>query len=262
MSKPENTQHGFKTFFGLNTPHKFPSKNEDRNNFLDLSLDLYPTGSVWRMSEESSLRKLHQGFNMSFLRLKKMSDSVINKVYPDNQEFDKEDCFYWENKLGLTTNEDLALYLRKDIILRKITFPRNFIARQGVLYMQEQLDIYGFNCKIYENKFFDINGNLYQKTPLEIYDDGVSAVQHGNDTQHGNGTQHGSGNFDVIANSHLDENFAIGGDENLWATFFIAAKNSINERATIDLSRKREFRELILKLKPAHLVAFVFANYN
>ena len=262
MSKPENTQHGENTKFGLNTPHKYPSKNEDKNNFLDLAINLYPTGSVWNMSEESFLRKLHSGFNISFLRLKKQADSIINKTYPDNQEFEEEDCLYWENKLGLMTNGNLSLNLRKDIILRKMTFPRNFKARQGILYLQEQLDVYGFDCKIYENKFFDSNGNLYQKTAMEIFGNSPSVIQHDEDIQHGGGTQHGSGNFDVIANNHLDENFPIGGDENLWATFFIAAKNSMYEKGNVPLSRKREFRELILKLKPAHLVAFLFINYN
>ena len=261
MSRPEQTQHGFKSKFGLNTPHKYPDKNQDKKVLLDLSSDLYPTGRAWDLSDGSDLNLLHQAFNLSFERLKADSDSLINFLLPDNNEFSVEDARYWENKYGLISNENLSLSLRKEILLRKISFPGRFKTRQNILYINEQLEVYGFDVKAYENKFFDVNGNIYYKSASDVFLSSLAQVQHGDETQHGEGTQHGSGNFDLIANSYFDENYSIGGDENLWATFFIASKSSLEEQGYISSSRKREFRELILKLKPAHLVAFTFINY-
>ena len=86
-------------------------------------------------------------------------------------------------------------------------------------------------------------------------------TQHGWPTQHGP-TQHGKGVFDVIANTIETESYNIGGNQNLWSTFFIASKDGLTKAGIIELSRKREFKELILKLKPAHLVAFCLISYQ
>ena len=64
-----------------------------------------------------------------------------------------------------------------------------------------------------------------------------------------------------IANDVNEENYSIGGNENLYATFFIASPVSLLEKGTVSNNRKKEFKELVLKLKPAHLVAFTFINY-
>ena len=37
-----STQHGPKTPFGLKTPHKFPSKTSDAEDFMRLVNQLYP----------------------------------------------------------------------------------------------------------------------------------------------------------------------------------------------------------------------------
>ena len=63
----------------------------------------------------------------------------------------------------------------------------------------------------------------------------------------------------VIANdSNTNESYTYGGDVNLWSTFFIASRNSVNEPAKIKSSDLENFRKLILKIKPAHLIAFLF----
>jgi len=49
-------------------------------------------------------------------------------------------------------------------------------------------------------------------------------------------------------------------EEKLRFTFFVGGSGYPN-RASVPLSRKDEFRHLILKLKPAHSVAFLYIDY-
>lgn len=254
----KSTAHGLKTPHGFKTPHKFPSKTSTKEDLANLVINLYPTGRVWNMSENSNFFKLHKGLNTLILAFLEDSYATIDSSFPDNANFTIDDATLWEYSLGLTLSPDLDLESRKKAILRKKAFPQNKKARQDIKYIETQLNAAGFNVKLYENVFYDDDGNLYYKTPSDILNNQVSLVQHGGTTQHGNGTQHGGGNSEVIANSIQQEDYNPGG--NLWATFFIAG-NSINETAYVPKIREKEFRELVLKLKPAHLVAYLFINY-
>lgn len=260
-NRDNRTVHG-KFNFGFKTKHRFPTSNSDAKEISDLVSSLYPTGRVWYLPENGTYRKIHSVINKTFLNVKFYCKSMINSYFPDNEEFDNNDAEFWENKLGLITSNSLSLEQRKEIILRKMAFPQNIKARQGILYIQSQIDLYGFDCKVYENIFQDVNGDYYHESPENIIQQALLDTQHGGSTQHGLATQHGKGSFDVIANRISTEVYNIGGNSHLWATFYIASKNSLFHGATIPASRKDEFRELILKLKPAHLVAFCLINYE
>lgn len=262
MSNYEDTVHRQSTKFGLKTPHKFPTEPIEEKQLLDLTDQLYPTGRAWRLFNGNVFESLHRAINESFFELRSNTAALLDSTIPDNENFDVKDCIYWEGKLGLISNQNLTLELRKQIILNKLIFPKNIKARQGLEYIQNEIEIYGFTgVKIYPNIFYDSNGDYYYMNPMQVSGNIAAATQHGGATQHGNSTLHGDGNFEVIANEAGDENYSTGGKEFLWATFYIAGLNSIYEKGSIDSSRKREFRELILKLKPAHLVAFTFINY-
>lgn len=253
-----STQHGLKTPHGWRTPHRFPVKTSTSEDLLRIVGMLYPTGRAWYMPENSNFNNLHSALNKSFLRLINDGYASIDSNFPDNENFDDQDASLWEYRLGLNDSSHLTIEQRREIIYRKMAFPQNIKARQGNLYIQEQLNQSGFKVKVYENVFHDNDGQLFYKTPTDILDLQTAAVQHGEGTQHGAGTQHGGGNIEVIANSIESENYNVGG--NLWATFFIAG-NTLDQVANIEKSREREFRELVLKLKPAHLVAYIFVNY-
>lgn len=257
-----STQHGNGTPHGLKTPHRYPTKTSDAQDLLGLVNQLYPTGRAWYLPENGVFQNFHKAVNTSFLRIVNDIYSTIDSSIPDNENFSEEDCLLWEYKLGLNSGQDLSLDQRRLIIAKKIGFPRNIKARQGVKYIQEQLNLYGFNVGVYENIFYDVNGNPYHKSPSEIVALSVSTTQHAEDVQHGESTQHGSGNFQVIANSSYSESYSIGGNENLWATFFIAGINDLTQSAVIPQARETAFRELVLKLKPAQTVAFIFVNFQ
>lgn len=260
-NRDNRTVHG-KFKFGFKTKHKFPTVRPENKQMMDLVNFLYPTGRAWLLPEKGNYRMIHNVINNAFLNVKFHLKSMLNSYFPDNDEFDESDCEFWENKLGLISANSLSLSKRKEIILRKMAFPRGIEARQSLAYIQSQLDIYGFNVQIYENIFQNPDGSFYHANPNDILNLALLDTQHGWPTQHGAGTQHGQGAFDLIANTIETEIYNIGGNQNLWSTFFIASKDGLTKMGTIELSRKREFKELILKLKPAHLVAFSLINYQ
>jgi len=219
-----------------------------------LSTQLYPTGRVWYGPENGVFENLHKAINLSFARLIADARLFLDSLFPDNENFTQEDATLWEYRLGLITNESLDLELRKSAIKRKLGYPNNVKARQNELFIEHQLQLAGFNVWVHPNI------PPYQ-TPGDINLLSINGVQHGEPTQHGAGTQHGSDGYDVIANSIREvESYAIGSLDNLWATFFIGGEN-LGDMATIPQQRLREFKELVIKLKPAHLVAFTFINY-
>ncbi|MES2287271.1 MAG: hypothetical protein V4547_16385 [Bacteroidota bacterium] len=257
-----STQHGINTPYGANTPHRYPTKTSTASDLLSVVDQLYPTGRAWNMPENGLLSALHSALNISFLRLIEDSAAVINNNIPDNELFEENDCDLWEYRLGLISNPTLSLTERRSLIFNKMGYPNNIKARQSASHIQHQLNQSGFNVGVYENAFYDAFGNRFYKLPSDIIAGGLTSTQHGWTTQHGGGTQHGSGGYEVIANSLQEgESYNVGGLSKLWSTFFIAGPDSIYDTAIIPSIRKTEFREQVLKLKPAHTVAFVFITH-
>lgn len=249
------TVHSLKTPHGLKTPHRYPDDGESRLDILDdLSVQLYPTGRAWYRPENGVFDKFHEAINVSFVRLIEKTDLLLDSVFPDNDNFDKNDAALWEYRLGLITNENTSLELRKEAIKRKLGHPNNIKARQHPLFIENQLRLAGFDVYIHENK-------KPYKTPNEVAELEIIPTEHGGDSQHGEGLQSGGAGFQVIANSIKSvEFFSVGGDDKLWATFFIGGKN-LGDIAEVPESRLKEFKELVLKLKPAHTVAFTLITY-
>ena len=259
--KANSTQFGFNTPHGFKTPHKDPlEEGIDRSRVLmGLVRELYPTGRAFVIPENGVFDNLHKALNLSFMRLVNDARITIDSTIPDNGNFTAADAELWEYRLGLFVNPPIDMEARKQAIKRKMSYPSNMKARQHPLFIQHQLQQGGFNVFVHENKFYEA-GELVYKLPNEIIDLGFEATTHGPPAQHGQGTQHGSSGFEVIANKIGVESYGVG-DNNLWATFFIGGEN-LGEMAAVPENRKKEFRELVLKLKPGHTVAFLFINYS
>jgi hypothetical protein len=261
-SKSEkSTQHGLGTPHGLGVPHRMPTSSS--LNFTDifsgLARQLYPTGRVWYMKRNGVFDNLHKAINRSFIRVLEDSQLTIDSSFPDNTNFSDNDASLWEYRLGLPVNPLLSLDLRKQAILRKMAYPKNQKARQHPSFIQNQLRLAGFDVYVHENRFFE-GGEWVYKSPDEIIALSLSLATHGGGTQHGGGAQHGYTNFDIIANFAIqNETYSIG-TGNLWATFYIGGLN-LGDVANVPENRLIEFKELVLKLKPAHLATFTFINY-
>jgi len=251
----DDTVHKDKTPYGFKTVHKYPQTEPSIGDiFLQLNNDLYPTGRAWQNFDASILKVLHQALNMSFIRLVDDAVSTINSTFPDTTLFNEDDILLWEYRLGLITNLDVDLDIRREAVLRKLAFPNNIQPRQSRIYIEYQLQLAGFDVVVLEN-------TIPYRTPDDVLGDVLGEIQHADDVQHGDSTQHGGANFEVIANSiNPGENFAVGGDDKLYATFFIVKLVAgIMTAVDVEVSqdREKEFRELVLKLKPAQTVAYV-----
>ena len=248
------TVHGAATVHGLNTIHKNEVLPPGSLDVLSsLTTQLYPTGRAFNQNEGSVLKSFNDAINSSFFEVISAAKNLININLPDNAEFLEEDANLWEYRLGIPTNSQVSLDLRKNAIRRKMGHPNNVKARQGSLFIQDQLNQAGFNVYVHENI------SPY-KTPLDIIAISVSEVQHGGSSQHSNSYQHGGEGFDVIANSIEAIEIYNVSEASLWATFFIGGP-VLGDTAAVPVSRLREFKELVIKLKPAHTVAFTFLNY-
>ena len=67
----------------------------------------------------------------------------------------------------------------------------------------------------------------------------------------------------IIANhadEDLDKFFQFGTAEQFKSVFYIGGQ-TFPTKAEVDDNRKIEFRELILKLKPAHIAGYLLINY-
>ena len=206
------------------------------------------------MSEKGKLENFHSAINQSFLRLIKEADLLIDGTFPDNENFTDADASLWEYRLGLITNKNISIATRRAAIERKLGHPNNVKARQHPLFIQSQLQAAGFDVWAHEN-------TIPYRTPEDIISISLSSTEHSDTTQHGTGLQHGGESFEIVANSIEEvESFAVGA-ENLWATFFLGGE-VLGTLAIIPYSRLREFKELVIKLKPAHTAAFTFINYT
>lgn len=257
-----STKHGLITPHGTGTPHKWPTiPGEDSQTaiFAELARQLYPTGRAFYINFGSVFYNLHKAINVSFLRVIESANATIDSTFPDNENFSLQDALLWEYRLGLTLSDTLPLDQRKLAILRKMAYPSNIVPRQNPRFIESQLRDAGFDVYIHENRFFE-NGEWVYKTPDEVTNISVSNSQHGEPAQHGDSFQHGSAQFSVIANLAIpNEVYAVGG-ANLYATFFIGGE-ILGNFAAVPQNRLVEFKELVLKLKPAHTVAFTFINF-
>ena len=148
----------------------------------------------------------------------------------------------------------------KTRFVRKINHPGTIVARQHFLYLQGQLQSAGFNVFVHENRFPDGFGGFETKTPNELIGISGDAV-HSPLIQHGQ-IQHGSGFSEKIANNMdaaIDALFNIG--NNFRSTFFIGGV-APGDFATIPGSREKEFRQLVLRIKPVQTIAFLFLDIS
>lgn len=264
---------------------------------LFLTKRLFPTGRAFRIPHSSWSEKMHKGLIESEARAYNDAISTLDSAIPDNGNFTEEDATDWERRLGLITNTMVPLEDRKLAILRKINHPGTIKARQHYLYLQGQLRAAGFDVYVYENRFPDGSGGYITKTPIQVYVD--LAGEHGQlganqlgDFQLGTSADVAE---DVLLELITDPNTQLNrfqlGDQQLSSgvtleykfkvanhideaqdllfktygthlkhTFFISG-NPLGSFANVDINRKNEFRQLILKTKPTHSVAFLFINF-
>lgn len=230
---------------------------------MKLTRQLYPTGRAFKMPFGGFLEKLHNALSISETQAYEDALSIKNSLLPDNNDFTADDATDWERRLGLITNSSATLANRKAAIKRKLNQPGLNPAKGHYLNLQQQLQDAGFNVSVYENRFLTYypDGYIaYYPSQLTSATPIYNTLRHGM-YNHAPGIHHGKFYNNKIAN-YIDERkdyyFDIG--KSLHATFFIGG-NPLGSFATIPATRKNEFRQLVLKLKPCQTVPYLFINF-
>lgn len=273
-----------------------------------LTKRLYPRGRAFRFPFNSNLEKVNKGLSLSESRAYQDGLNVLNSILPDNDLFTEEDATNWERRLGLISNSDVSLNLRKLAIKRKINHPGTIKARQHYLYLEGQLREAGFDVYVHENRF--PNGPEFIEPQLGVFEFGdaefggqienpdryvvfdpiqlITEFQQFGTMEFGEwefGGASAQNTYSIIANhinEELDEDYfetyqAYGFGQisfdnwefedyefdyltALRSTFFIGGATFPNT-ANVPPSRKEEFRQLILKIKPVQTIGFLLINY-
>lgn len=221
---------------------------------------LLPTGRAFRAANESYLHGLLRATAISEAQVYEDSIAILYSLLPDNSNFSSDDATDWERRLGMITNLATPLADRKAAILRKMRAPGTQPAKGHYLYIQQQLQLAGFNVYVHENLFPTYPTGNESVAPNSIYGN-ANFVQ----TQYGQ-AQYGQRRYggyynNIIANS-LDQDRDIGFNvgSSFACTFFIGGQ-TLGTYANVTASREQEFRQLILNLKQTQLIGFLFINY-
>lgn len=255
------------------------------DKILKLTKQLYPKGRAFKIPENGWYYRLHKGLAQSEARVYNEALGVLDSILPDNDNFTAQDATDWERRLGLIDGTGVPLADRKAAIRRKMNHPGNVKPRENWMFIQSQLQLAGFNVWIHENKF-DIGGGVFEALSppavlpavdygehgeyelgefehgdvFSYYENLFTFAQHG-EFEHGE-MEHGGWIYNQqVANyipESLDAMFNVG--PSYRATFFICGE-IFGTFAEVDLNRKNEFRQLILKLKEVNTVAFLLINY-
>jgi len=224
---------------------------------------LYPRGRAFKMPVGGVLEKVHAALAKTEAQVYADAHSILNSVLPDNDNFTTADATDWERRLGIFSSDAVPLADRKLAILRKMNHPGTIRARQHYLYLQEQLRAAGFDVYVHENRFDDGVGGYITKTPEQVAGSAPTGYAVHGIWRHDQ-IQHGAQWSNKIVN-HVDEAldavFVVS--PNYRSTFFISGDESNpGVFASVLAARKNEFRQLILQLKPAQTVGFLFVNYT
>lgn len=251
--------------------------NKLSNGLLELGKQLFPEqGRAWWVPSTSTFEGLLKSFSGdgdnrigTLERFINDSDRTIDSMLPDNPNFsdgtvdpNDNDCNDWERTLGLvqygvTSALTPTRLERMQAIAAKMAEPGDASPRLSAEYMRDQLLAAGFEVVVYEN--------LSNDSPADVLGTGgvamLGAFELG-EVQLGE-TWATSG-LTIVAN-HVeeapDDNFIINPPD-YYNVFYIFGIGGYGTFASIPAKRKDEFRQLILKLKGAHLVGVLFVNYT
>jgi uncharacterized protein YmfQ (DUF2313 family) len=249
---------------------------------LRLTKKLYPTGRAFRIPAGGEIEKFHLALAESEEQAFNDAVSILDSILPDNDNFSVEDAQQWEERLGMISNPLVSLSDRKLAIIRKMNHPGDIQARQSWDYLQNSLQAAGFDVYIYENipelsieqLFLNVSsgsgavgqqglgqqGDFQQGSPYSVYHGLFEVAQQGIGQQ--GDFQEGSYIYkNKVANyidEDLDKMFNFG--SNYRSTFYIC-DSVLGSFAEVDINRKEEFRQLILKIKPVQSIGILFINY-
>ncbi len=248
------------------------------DKFLTLTKQLYPRARAFKLFNNSWFEKLHIGLALSEARAYRDSVAILDSILPDNSNFSASDATDWERRLGLVSNPDVPLEDRKLAIKRKMNHPGTIKARQHYLYIQGQLQQAGFDVYVYENFGGALPADFIvipeiaslDEANLDEFNLGDATTVFPNLFGLPNLDEFNLGEFNLDEEVYLNKvvNFINTADDSYFdigqtsrSTFFIGGSTA-GSFADVLLSRRNEFRKLILTLKPVQSVGYLLINYT
>ena len=207
---------------------------------------LFPTGKAFNSPTDGEVDKMMSALAIGEERAISDFKSISYQLLPDNDNFTADDCTQWEGRLGLINGTGIPLADRKLAILRKMNHPGDIKARQSWDYLQNSLQLAGFDVYVHEN---------LAETPI------LGQVIQLGQTQLGQFQLGSRPHLAKVANSlvaNIDARFVVS---NNYRSTFVIGGATFGTDADVLQVREVEFRQLILKLKPLNTVAFLQINY-
>lgn len=224
------------------------------NQLIKLTKSLYPTGRVYNWKEDSVIGKIHKALATSEQDLTIGADQILISILADSDAFTEEMAALWEDRLAIDASPTTSLEDRKSAILRKYSHPGTQQARQHYLYMEGQLQSAGFDVYVHENRPVAQNPTEFPNLPSYALSN-LGSFQLG---QAGLGGTTPTGICANYIDEVIDSRFSLGSD--FRHLFFVGAEIK-GDLADVSADRKKEFRKLILSLKPVQTVGILFVNY-
>jgi uncharacterized protein YmfQ (DUF2313 family) len=244
----------------------------------ELTRKLYPKGRAFKFPFGGVGDRVIRALSVSEATAYDDAIGLLNAILPDNPDFTAEDALEWERRLGLITNTALTLDQRKAALIRKINHPGTIKPRQAQAYIEGQLQASGFNVFVFENipaqdpvdvmaaqvtgsnyGSFNFGGGNYGSATDIATNTLITPLNYGGFNY---GQASYGGNYNNKVMNYLEPSLDLTQSQgiNFRASFFIGG-DPVGTFANVDATRETEFRQLILKLKPVHTVAFLYINY-
>lgn len=236
-------------YFYLSQPHQIKIYQisldfglEYIDKIKKLNDELYPTGRAWWKKNTSVFYRIHEALSISESRVQSEIVNTQLSIIADNYSVSDISVDRWEEVYGLNSNGTKPDRIK--MIRQRMSYPGNVLARQSGSYIEQQLQIAGFDVYVHYKGAYNpassvYGGFVYGDTPYgkpaDIYTICANNVQEDRD---------------------VDFNITLS----LKACFYICGSN-FGDTVSIPQNRKNDFRELILTLKPAHTIAVLFVNY-
>lgn len=241
---------------------------------------LYPSGRAFLMPKDGNFDKLNDV--QSEMEADAYDDalSILYTILPDNPNFTPDDAKRWEERLGLIVDPPgVSFSDRKSAIIRKMNHPGGILARQSWDYLQQSLQLAGFDVYVHENlnaftiqQVLSLNptfanwgqnnfGQMNFGDVQSYFSQYFSAINFGNaNFGQFNWGQKFFYNQKVI--NHIDYQLDIYYNTLNWKQVFYIGGQNLGDFADVPLARREELRQLILRIKPVQSIGYLLINYT
>jgi hypothetical protein len=217
---------------------------------------------------------LSQSLDDVYKAIKQLRDAAI----PGNAKT-VEEAGYWYRMLGIYNSGSVALDDMNAAIVQKYNYPGDEIYRQHVAFIEAKLRLAGFDVRVNENLFQNNSGDTVSLPTMNM---AIKPTMASSYTYCGS-SMCGGGGYQQKAVRYLEQEKDITFDAGPYyrCTIFISGDWYRGARvsprtmcgstycghdhltvATVPAVRKVEFRQLVIQLKQATHVAYLFVQYS